>query len=58
MARINQDQYYYCKKYEILCDEHGDTTSPYLERKIKKKNAEFENNFVFSSNLLTLAVYK
>lgn len=32
MTNINFVQYYYCKKYGFLCDEDGDTTSPYLER--------------------------
>ena len=32
MAHINFVQYYYCKKYGINCDEHGNTTSPKLER--------------------------
>ena len=43
LAHINFVQYYYCKKYKILCDEYGDTTSPYLERKIKKKKAKNES---------------
>ncbi len=37
LAHINFVQYFYCKKYEILCDENGDTTSPNLERKRKAK---------------------
>lgn len=40
LAHINFVQYYYCKKYKILCDEHGDTTSPYLERKTKEKKTK------------------
>ena len=43
LAHINFVQYYYCKKYKILCDEYGDTTSPYLERKIKKKKVKNES---------------
>ena len=43
LAHINFVQYYYCKKYEILCDEYGDTTSPYLERKIKEKKVKNES---------------
>ena len=43
LAHINFVQYYYCKKYKILCDEHGDTTSPYLERKIKEKKEKNES---------------
>ena len=43
LAHINFVQYYYCKKYEILCDEHGDTTSPYLERKTKEKKEKNES---------------
>lgn len=37
LAHINFVQYYYCKKYQILCDENGNTTSPKLERSIKEK---------------------
>ena len=33
LAHINFVQYYYCKKYGITCDEHGDETSPALEPK-------------------------
>ena len=40
LAHINFVQYYYCKKYEILCDEYGDTTSPKLDRKIKEKKVK------------------
>ena len=43
LAHINFVQYYYCKKYKILCDEHGDTTSPHLEHKIKKKKVKNES---------------
>lgn len=32
LAHINFVMYYYCKKYGINCDEHGNTTSPKLER--------------------------
>ena len=49
LAHINFVQYYYCKKYEILCDEYGDTTSPYLERKIKKKKVKNESRDVSGS---------
>lgn len=31
MVNINFVQYYYCKKYGILCDEDGNTRSHYLE---------------------------
>ncbi len=37
LAHINFVQYFYCKKYKILCDENGNTTSPNLERQIKPK---------------------
>lgn len=37
LAHINFVQFYYCKKYGINCDEHGNTTSPELERKPMKK---------------------
>ena len=40
LAHINFVQYYYCKKYEILCDEYGDATSPNLERKTKEKKTK------------------
>lgn len=31
LAHINFVQYFYCKKYNIKCDENGDTTSPDLQ---------------------------
>lgn len=37
LTHINFVQYYYCKKYNILCDEYGNTTSPDLEPQIKVK---------------------
>lgn len=41
LAHINFVQYFYCKKYNISCDEYGNTTSPNLEyhknQKRKKK---------------------
>ena len=49
LAHINFVQYYYCKKYKILCDEHGDTTSPYLEHKIKKKKVKKESHDISGS---------
>ena len=49
LAHINFVQYYYCKKYKIVCDEYGDTTSPYLERKIKKKKVKNESRDVSGS---------
>ncbi len=33
LSYINFLKYYYCKKYKILCDENGNTTSPNLECK-------------------------
>lgn len=30
LAHINFVQYFYCKKYKIMCDENGDATSPKL----------------------------
>lgn len=36
LAHINFVQFYYCRKYGIDCDEHGNKTSPELERKPKK----------------------
>ena len=38
LAHINFVQYHYCKKYKILCDENGNSTSPELEYKVKDKN--------------------
>ena len=38
LAHINFVQYHYCKKYKILCDENGNSTSPKLEYKVKDKN--------------------
>lgn len=50
LAHINFVQYFYCKKYEIFCDEYGDTKSPNLEWqkkvkgiKAKSKDKNFEN---------------
>lgn len=43
LAHINFVQYFYCKKYGILCDENGDTTSPNLERKLKAKKIKVNN---------------
>ena len=37
LAHINFVQYFYCKKYNIFCDEYGNTTSPNLEPQIKVK---------------------
>lgn len=49
LAHINFVQYFYCKKYKILCDENGNTTSPNLEyhkskrrSKVKLKEERFE----------------
>ena len=36
LAHINFVQYYYCKKYNITCDENGNETSPNLEEKAPK----------------------
>lgn len=38
LAHINFVQYHYCKKFKILCDENGNSTSPKLEYKVKDKN--------------------
>lgn len=43
LSHINFVQYYYCKKYRIICDEDGDTTSPNLERKLKKSKSRLKN---------------
>ncbi|MBQ4120498.1 MAG: hypothetical protein IJD35_00640 [Clostridia bacterium] len=43
LAHINFVQYYYCKKYEIFCDEDGNTTSPKLERQIRVKKTKAKN---------------
>lgn len=55
-AHINFVQYFYCKKYEILCDEYGNATSPWLEphtkgreNKAKFKNETCENTVVSDS---------
>lgn len=37
LAHMNFIQYYYCKKYKILCDEYGNAASPNLEPQIKVK---------------------
>lgn len=36
LGHINFVQYYYCRKYNILCDEFGNPTSPMLEPKYNK----------------------
>ena len=41
-AHINFVQYFYCKKYKISCDEHGNTTSPNLEYHKKQKRKKIE----------------
>lgn len=40
LSHVNYVKYYYCKKYNILCDENGDYESRYLcpEKKEKKKS--------------------
>ena len=42
LAHINFVQYFYCIKYNISCDEYGNTTSPNLEyhKKTKRNKAE------------------
>lgn len=44
LAHINFIQYYYCKKYGIVCDEYGNNTSPKLERKPKKEKTSKKKN--------------
>ncbi len=44
LGHINFVQYYYCKKYKILCDENGDATSPKLEPQIKVKKTSKKQN--------------
>lgn len=44
MAHINFVQYYYCKKYNITCDEYGNRTSPALERRDKSKKIRKSKN--------------
>ena len=58
LAHINFVQYYYCKKYEILCDEYGDTTSPNLDRKIKEKKSKATNKSYDTSNSATIVTKK
>lgn len=43
LAHINFVQYFYCKKYNINCDQNGDTTSSGLElyKETKKKKRVF-----------------
>lgn len=37
IGNVNFIKYYYCKKYNILCDENGNTTSPKLEPQAREK---------------------
>lgn len=54
LAHMNFVQYYYCKKYSILCDEYGDTTSPKLELQINTKKVKVKkikiNKEIFEKN--------
>lgn len=40
LSNINFLNYYYCKKYNITCDEDGETTSPLLEPQKKEKRVK------------------
>lgn len=53
LAHINFVQYFYCKKYKIICDEYGDTTSPMLEyhKKTKRNKAERKKGLLEQPNV-------
>ena len=53
LAHINFVQYFYCKKYNISCDEHGNTTSPNLEyhKKQKRKKIERKEEVLEQTNI-------
>lgn len=63
LIHINFVQYFYAKKYKILCDEYGNTTSPKLERQIQerkirtsKKNNQFRQSLVKKKLSLILKI--
>ncbi len=45
LGYVNFVKYYYCKKYNITCDEDGNRTSPKLEKpiKVKKNKSKVKN---------------
>ncbi len=54
LGYINFIQYYYCKKYSILCDVNGNEVSPLLIPKQKKKKAKKKRS-LFAKILITIA---
>ena len=58
LANINFVQYYYCKKYGINCDEHGNTTSPKLERGPSKSEIRKERKRALREYEMTAGGYR
>lgn len=58
LAHINFVQYFYCKKYKILCDEYGDTTSPNLDPTRKERKIKATNKSNKVSNSATIVTKK
>lgn len=58
LAHINFVQYYYCKKYGINCDEHGNTTSPKLERGPSKSEIRKERKRALREYEMTAGGYQ
>ena len=58
LAHINFVQYYYCKKYGINCDEHGNTTSPKLERGPSKSEIRKERKRALREYEMTAGGYR
>ena len=58
LGNINFLQYYYCKKYGINCDEHGNTTSPKLERGPSKSEIRKERKRALREYEMTAGGYR
>ena len=58
LSHINFVQYYYCKKYGINCDEHGNTTSPKLERGPSKSEIRKERKHALREYEMTAGEYR
>ncbi len=53
LGHVNFVQYFYCKKYKIICDEHGNTTSPDLcapQKEKRTKSIKKELDLIDTSN--------
>lgn len=58
LGNINFLQYYYCKLYGINCDEHGNTTSPKLERGPSKSEIRKERKRALREYEMTSGEYR